>query len=327
MDAVSYVLALSEIAYGCASTAVVMSVHNSICCEAIVKFGTEEQKKKWLPPMCTGEIIGAFGLTEPGAGSDPSSQRTTAVLDGDEWVINGTKQFITTGSHAGLTIVTAYTDKDKKHRGISAFLVPKGTPGLIVGKAEEKLGLKASDTVQLILEDCRVPADNMLGNLGDGFIIAMTCLDSGRIGISAQSVGVARACLDEAIDFVETREQFGKPISDFPGHPLAHRRHRHRDRSRRDDVCKRGHAQTGRTPLHRRGLHGQAVRQRNGQPQSPANACKCTAATAFAGSTTSSATSGTPGCSPSTRAPARSSAWSSATRSWDRPNSAKLFMK
>ncbi len=217
VDAVSYVLALSEIAYGCASTAVVMSVHNSICCEAIVKFGTEDQKNTWLPPMCTGEIIGAFGLTEPGAGSDPSSQRTTAVLDGDEWVINGTKQFITTGSHAGLTIVTAYTDRDKKHRGISAFIVPKDTPGLIVGKAEDKLGLKASDTVQLILEDCRVPAENMLGKRGDGFIIAMTCLDSGRIGISAQSVGVARACLDEAIDFVETREQFGKPIGDFQG--------------------------------------------------------------------------------------------------------------
>lgn len=217
VDAVSYVLALSEIAYGCASTAVVMSVHNSICCEAIVKFGTEEQKQKWLPPMCTGEIIGAFGLTEPGAGSDPSGQRTTAVQEGDGWVLNGTKQFITTGAHAGLTIVTAYTDKDKKHRGISAFIVPKNTPGLIVGKAEDKLGLKASDTVQLILEDCRVPAENMLGKRGDGFIIAMTCLDSGRIGISAQSVGVARACLDEAIDFVETREQFGKPISDFQG--------------------------------------------------------------------------------------------------------------
>ncbi|ADK84653.1 acyl-CoA dehydrogenase domain protein [Desulfarculus baarsii DSM 2075] len=217
VDAVSYVLALAEIAYGCASTAVVMSVHNSICCEAMVKFGSEEQKRQWLPPMCDGRVIGAFGLTEPGAGSDPSGQITTAVRDGDYWVLSGVKQFITTGSNAGLTIVTAYTDKSKKHRGVSAFLVPKGSPGLVVGKAEDKLGLKASDTVQLILEDCRVPAANMLGREGEGFRVAMTCLDAGRIGIAAQSLGVARACLDEAVTFIDSREQFGRAISQFQG--------------------------------------------------------------------------------------------------------------
>lgn len=217
VDALSYALALAEIAYGCASTAVIMSVHNSICCEAMVKFGDEGQKRQWLPSMCDGRIIGAFGLTEPGAGSDPSGQKTTATRDGEHYVINGVKQFITTGSNAGLTIVTAYTDKAKTHRGISAFIVPKGTPGLIVGKAEDKLGLKASDTVQLIFEDCRVPAANMLGREGEGFRVAMTCLDSGRIGIAAQSLGVARACLDEAIAFIDSREQFGHPISQYQG--------------------------------------------------------------------------------------------------------------
>lgn len=217
VDAVSYVLALTEIAYACASTAVVMSVHNSICCESVLHFGSEEQKRYWLPPMCTGECIGAFALTEPHAGSDPSSQRTTAVADGDEWVINGAKQFITTGKNAGVIIVTAVSDRSKRHRGISAFLVPQGTPGLIVGKAEEKLGLRASDTVQLIFEDCRVPKSAMLGKPGEGFRVAMAALDCGRIGIAAQSVGVAQACLDEAMEYTKNREQFGQLLSDFQG--------------------------------------------------------------------------------------------------------------
>ncbi|MEW5911931.1 MAG: acyl-CoA dehydrogenase [Thermodesulfobacteriota bacterium] len=217
VDTVSYALALSEIAYGCASTAVVMSVHNSICCEAILRFGSQEQKTTWLPPMCTDECIGAFALTEPSAGSDPSAQRTRAELRGDEWVLNGTKQFITTGKNAGVIIVTAVTDPGKGHRGISAFLVPQGSPGLVIGKEEDKLGLRASDTVQLIFEDCRVPAGNLLGKEGMGFKIAMVCLDGGRIGISAQSVGVAMACLDEALEFTQQREQFGRPVSDFQG--------------------------------------------------------------------------------------------------------------
>ena len=163
VDTVSYALALSEIAYGCASTAVVMSVHNSICCEAFVRFGSEEQKQHWLPQMTSGECIGAFALTEPGAGSDPSSQRTSAVLEGDQWVLNGTKQFITTGKNAGVVIVTAVNDKNKRHRGISAFLVPQGTPGMSVSKVEDKLGLKASDTVQLVFEDCRIPRGQRVG--------------------------------------------------------------------------------------------------------------------------------------------------------------------
>jgi alkylation response protein AidB-like acyl-CoA dehydrogenase len=217
VDTVSYLLALTEIAYGCASTAVVMSVHNSICCESVANFGTEEQKRQWLPPMCRGECIGAFALTEPHAGSDPASQRMTAAADGDEWVLNGTKQFITTGKNAGLVIVTAVSDRAKRHRGISAFLVPQSTPGLIVGKEEEKLGLRASDTVQLVFEDCRIPAENMLGRPGEGFRVAMSALDCGRIGIAGQSVGVATACLDEAVGYMHEREAFGRPISDFQG--------------------------------------------------------------------------------------------------------------
>ncbi len=216
-DTISYVLALSEIAYSCASTAVVMSVHNSIVCESILNFGTEAQKKKFLPRLTEAEIIGAFALTEPHAGSDPVSQTTTAVRDGDHYVISGTKRFITTGKNCGLVIVTAKTNEAEKHRGISAFIVEKGTPGLIVGNIEDKMGLRASDTTDLIFEDCRVPAENMLGREGDGFKIAMKGLDGGRIGIAAQSIGVAQAALDAAVKYARGRDQFGQKISKFQG--------------------------------------------------------------------------------------------------------------
>jgi alkylation response protein AidB-like acyl-CoA dehydrogenase len=192
-------------------------VRNSICCESLVHFGSEEQKKYWLPKMCGETCIGAFALTEPHAGSDPVSQRMTAVREGDQWVLNGTKQFITSGKNCGLVIVTAVTNRDKRHRGISAFLVPRDTSGLCVGKEERKLGLKASDTVQLVFEDCRIPAENILGKPGEGFKVAMTGLDCGRIGIAAQSVGVAQACMDESISYMHNREAFGRPISDFQG--------------------------------------------------------------------------------------------------------------
>ncbi len=216
-DAVSYVLALSEIAYSCASTAVVMSVHNSIVCESINKFGTEEQKEKYLNQLTTGEFIGAFALTEPHAGSDPVAQLTTAVRDKDHYVINGTKRFITSGKNGGLVIVTAKTDEAKRHKGISAFIVEKGTSGMIVGNIEDKLGLRASDTTDLIFENCRVPAENILGKEGEGFKLAMTALDAGRIGISAQSVGVATAALDAAVKYAKERDQFGQKISKFQG--------------------------------------------------------------------------------------------------------------
>jgi len=216
-DSVSYVLALAEVAYACASTAVVMSVHNSIVCESVLRYGTDEQKEKYLKRMATGEMIGAFALTEPNAGSDPARQTTKAVFDGDSYVLNGTKRFTTTGKNAGIIIVTAKTDEQARHRGISAFLIEQGTPGLTVGPLEDKMGLRASDTADLILEDCRIPAANRLGNEGDGFLIAMTGLDGGRIGIAAQSVGVAKAAFDAAVQYSREREQFGQSISKFQG--------------------------------------------------------------------------------------------------------------
>ena len=212
-DAVSYVLALSEIAYSCASTSVVMSVQNSIVCETFYKFGTEEQKQEFLVPLASGEIIGAFALTEPDAGSDPVSQETTAVRDGDHYILNGTKRFITSGKNSKVALVTAKTDESKGHKGISCFVIPKGTPGLIVGRLEDKMGLRASDTTDLILENCKIPVANILGKEGDGFKIAMSGLDSGRIGIAAQSYGVAMAAFDAAIKYVKNRKQFGAAIS------------------------------------------------------------------------------------------------------------------
>ncbi len=212
-DTISYVLALSEIAYSCASTSVVMSVQNSIVCESLFKYGTEEQKQKYLVPLASGEMIGAFGLTEPEAGSDPVSQQTTAVKDKEGWVLNGTKRFITSGKYSKVVLVTAKTDESKGHRGISCFIIPKGTPGLAVGHMEDKMGLRASDTTDLILENCRVPENQMLGKEGDGFKIAMSGLDSGRIGIAAQSYGVAMAAFDAAVKYAKTRKQFGVPIA------------------------------------------------------------------------------------------------------------------
>ncbi len=216
-DTVSYVLALAEVAYACASTAVVMSVHNSIVCESILKYGSDDQRAKYLKQMASGEMIGAFALTEPNAGSDPARQTTRAVFDGDSYVLNGTKRFTTTGKNAGIIIVTAKTDEQARHKGISAFLIEQGTPGLKVGPLEDKMGLRASDTADLIIEDCRIPATNRLGNEGDGFLIAMTGLDGGRIGIAAQSVGVATAAFDAAVHYSREREQFGQSISKFQG--------------------------------------------------------------------------------------------------------------
>ncbi len=215
VDTVSYSLALQEIAYACASTAVIMSVHNSVACGPIYLFGSDYLKETYLKPLAAGKKLGSFALTEPNAGSDPASQRSRAVKDGDSYIINGTKMFITSGKNSDITVVTAYTDPEKRHNGISAFVVEKGTPGFSVGKEEEKMGLRASDTVELIFEDCRVPASNLLGEEGDGFKIAMTSLDGGRIGIASQSVGIAQACLDASVNYARERTQFGRPISQF----------------------------------------------------------------------------------------------------------------
>ena len=217
VDTVSYSLALQEIAYACASTAVIMSVHNSVACGPIYLFGSEYLKETFLKPLAAGEMLGSFALTEPNAGSDPAGQQAKAVKQKRGYTINGTKTFITSGKNSNLTVVTAYTDKEKKHRGISAFVVEKGTPGFMVGREEDKMGLRASDTVELVFDDCHVPEENLLGNEGDGFIIAMSSLDGGRIGIASQSVGLAQACLDATIGYARERVQFGRPISRFQG--------------------------------------------------------------------------------------------------------------
>ncbi len=215
VDTVSYSLALQEVAYACASTAVIMSVHNSVACGPIYLFGSPYLRETFLKPLAAGRKIGSFALTEPSAGSDPASQKCRAVKDGGGYIIDGTKTFITTGKNSDLTVVTAYTSKEKRHRGISAFVVEKGTPGFYVGKEEEKMGLRGSDTVELVFEDCRVPKENLVGKEGDGFVIAMTSLDGGRIGIASQSVGVAQACLDASVRYARERVQFGRPIAQF----------------------------------------------------------------------------------------------------------------
>ena len=209
-------LVLEELNHACASTGVTVSVHASLVCTPMVKFGTDEQKAHWLPKLATGEVIGAYSLTEAGAGSDAAALSSTAVRDGDEWVLNGTKLFVTTGEQAGLVIGYFRTDPEApKARGISAFLVDAKTPGYKVGKKEKKTGLRGSSTTELIFENCRVPAGALLGELHRGFPIAMDTLDGGRIGIAAQALGIGRACLEASVSYAQEREQFGKPIGRF----------------------------------------------------------------------------------------------------------------
>ncbi len=216
MDFVSYVLALSEVSRGDASVGVIMSVNNSLYCFPVMTFGSEEQKRAFLTPVASGRTEGCFGLTEAGAGSDPSAMRTTAVLDGDQWVLNGEKKFITNGNVAGYAVVAAVTDKQAGYKGISSFIVDlENTKGFSVGRVEDKLGICASGTAELVFEDARIPKDNLLGNPGEGLKQMLITLDSGRIGIGSQALGIGRAVLEEAVDYASTREQFNKPISAF----------------------------------------------------------------------------------------------------------------
>jgi len=217
VDTISYSLALQEIGYACASTAVIVSVHNSVSCGPIYKFGSDFLKDTYLSSLAPGKKLGCFALTEAGAGSDPASQKATATKDGSTYILNGTKVWITSGQSSDIVVATAYTDKGKKHRGISAFVLEKGMPGFTEGPAEDKMGQRASDSASLIFEDCRVPAENLLGEEGQGFIIAMTALDEGRIGIASMSVGISQACLDAAVSYSKEREQFGSPLSKFQG--------------------------------------------------------------------------------------------------------------
>jgi alkylation response protein AidB-like acyl-CoA dehydrogenase len=215
LDVLSYVLVLEEINRACASTGVLLCSHVSLAVDPILHFGSDAQKERYLPALAIGSKIGCFALSEPASGSDAAAMRTSARRDGNGWVLNGTKNFITNGSIADIAVVFAQTDPPLRGKGIAAFVVEKGTPGFSVGKLERKLGIRGSDTAQLVFQDCRVPAGNLLGELGEGFKIALSTLDGGRISIAAQAVGIARACLEDSLAYAKQREAFGKKIADF----------------------------------------------------------------------------------------------------------------
>ena len=210
-----YIMAVEELSRVCATTGVVVSAHTSLCMNPILEFGTEEQKQKYLPKLASGEWIGAFGLTEPNAGTDAAMQQTTAVLDGEEWVLNGSKIFITNAGYANVYVIMAMTDKSLGTKGISAFIVEKDTPGFSIGKKEKKLGIRGSATCELIFENCRIPKANLLGEQGKGFKIAMMTLDGGRIGIASQALGIAQGAMDVTVKYTIERKQFGKSIAQF----------------------------------------------------------------------------------------------------------------
>ncbi|TCS95549.1 acyl-CoA dehydrogenase [Hazenella coriacea] len=212
-DFLSYVIAVEELSRVCGSTGVTLSAHISLAGWPIFKFGTDEQKQKFLRPMAEGKKLGAYGLTEPSSGTDAASMKTTAVRDGDDYILNGSKIFITNGGDAEVYVVFAVTDASLKHKGITAFIVEKGTPGFTFGKKEKKLGIRSSSTLEIIFENCRIPVSQRLGEEGQGFKIAMMTLDGGRNGIAAQAVGIAQGALDEALAYAKERKQFGQPIA------------------------------------------------------------------------------------------------------------------
>ena len=216
-DVLSYIISVEELSKVCGTTGVILSAHTSLCASLLYENGTPSQKEKYLIPLAKGEKIGAFGLTEPGAGTDAAGQQTTAVLDGDNYILNGSKIFITNGGVADTFIVFAMTDKSQGTRGISAFIVEKDFPGFSIGKKEDKLGIRASSTTELIFENCVVPKENLIGKEGKGFGIAMKTLDGGRIGIAAQALGIAEGAYEEAVKYMKERKQFGRPLSAFQG--------------------------------------------------------------------------------------------------------------
>lgn len=216
-DTLSYILTVEELSKVCGTTGVIVSAHTSLCASLIDQFGTPAQKEKYLTPLAKGEKLGAFGLTEPGAGTDAAGQQTTAVLEGDNYILNGSKIFITNGGVADTFIIFAMTDKSQGTRGISAFIVEKGFEGFSIGKLEDKMGIRASSTTELIMENCVVPKENLIGREGKGFGIAMKTLDGGRIGIAAQALGIAEGALEEAVAYMKERKQFGRSLSAFQG--------------------------------------------------------------------------------------------------------------
>lgn len=216
-DTLNYVFAIEELSKACATHGVILSAHTSLGADPIYKYGTEKQKEKYLKPLATGEKLGAFALTEPNAGTDAAGIKTTAELQGDQYVLNGNKIFITNAGAADIFIIHAMTDKSKGTRGISSFIVEADTPGFTLGKKENKMGINASDTRELIFQNCKIPAENLLGKEGMGFKIAMGALNGGRIGIAAQALGIAQRALDETVQYTQEREQFGRPIAKFQG--------------------------------------------------------------------------------------------------------------
>lgn len=216
-DNLAYILAVEELSKVCGTTGVILSAHVSLCASLINQFGTEEQKQKYLPKLASGEMIGAFGLTEPGAGTDAAGQQTTAVLEGDHYVLNGSKIFITNGGVADVFVIFAMTDKSKGTKGISTFIVERSFKGFSSGKIEDKMGIRASSTTELIMEDCIVPKENLVGKEGKGFGIAMKTLDGGRIGIAAQALGIAEGAMEEAVNYMKERKQFGRSLTAFQG--------------------------------------------------------------------------------------------------------------
>ncbi|MBR0455305.1 MAG: acyl-CoA dehydrogenase [Firmicutes bacterium] len=214
-DHISYAITVEELSKKCASTGVICSAHTSLCCWPIFNWGTEEQKQKYLPDLLSGKKLGAFGLTEPNAGTDASGQQTRAVDGGDCWILDGAKVFITNGGYADVFVVMAMTDKSKGNHGISSFIVEKGDEGFSIGKTEDKMGICASSTTELIFQNCKIPKDRLLGEVGQGFKVAMSTLDGGRIGIASQALGIAQGALDVTVDYMKARKQFGKSLSKF----------------------------------------------------------------------------------------------------------------
>ena len=214
-DHISYAITVEELSKKCASTGVICSAHTSLCCWPIFNWGTEEQRQKYLPDLLSGKKLGAFGLTEPNAGTDASGQQTRAVDGGDCWILDGAKVFITNGGYADVFVVMAMTDKSKGNHGISSFIVEKGDEGFSIGKTEDKMGICASSTTELIFQNCKIPKDRLLGEVGDGFKVAMSTLDGGRIGIASQALGIAQGALDVTVEYMKARKQFGKSLSKF----------------------------------------------------------------------------------------------------------------
>ena len=214
-DAVSYILASEEINRACASTGVIMQSHNSLACDPILHWGSPEQKERWLRPLAQGKKLGCYALSEPASGSDAAGLQMTAKRDGSGWILNGTKNFITSGASADVVVTFVQTQPGSRHKGIAAFVVDKPTKGLTVGRIEQKLGIKGSDTAQLVFEDVRVGDDQRLGEVGQGFKIALSALDGGRVGIAAQAIGIARACLEDSLAYAKERQAFGKPIAEL----------------------------------------------------------------------------------------------------------------